>query len=321
VNCGGGQPAKTRDATNSFRAQDDDDVLAEYDGKGLYFHAKVSAIEKTTYGGEDVHLLQLTLNFMKPVTQRYRFRGARVDVKVCSEAPGKAADAPVIRRITPEADLVHVSDQEVSSGEKVAVATTAGNGPASVNVNMDRSRGKRTTFKGIRLIHGLIKNQQEARWRFYEEPESGSGLPPVVRLLLVVQCTGRFQLNVDMSAKTMSILKFGKLRNHIALRPRQKPYIVQSLDEISGKIGDVRLRRARGIVKSVQSLSNEATKCTQEFENFIKEAFPDLIGQKLDIAKTLGRPDPTLGWPVVGSGSGLEILSEYPERAGRLLCS
>jgi hypothetical protein len=51
-------------------------------------------------------------------------------------------------------------------------------------------------------------------------------------------------------------------------------------------------------------------------------AIAELEGRAyIDIAKTLGRPDPTLGWPVVRLRSGLEILSEYSERAGRLLYS
>jgi hypothetical protein len=35
----------------------------------------------------------------------------------------------------------------------------------------------------------------------------------------------------------------------------------------------------------------------------------------LDIAKTLGRPDPTLGWPVVGLASGLQTPTHHQDRA------
>jgi hypothetical protein len=178
----------------------DGNVLAEYEHKELYFQAKLTGIYRTTFGDDDMHLLKIKLHFMKPFSRGMRYQGANVIVRV-SKSLG---EEPRIVRIAPEANSMHISDLEVTTGEKVAVGGGGGGGPAQANVNVEHSKGVKTSYEGARVIHGLIKGSNLATWRIYEDSASATGLPPVIHLLLVVCCANAFSLELDMSVRHRS---------------------------------------------------------------------------------------------------------------------
>jgi hypothetical protein len=173
----------------------DGHLLAEYERNELYFQAKLTGLARTTFRDDDMHLLEIKLHFMKPFSGRKRYQGANAIVHVSKSS----ADEPRIVRIAPEANSLHISDLEVTTGEKIAVGGGGNGGPAQANVNVEHSKGVKTSYEGARVIHGLIKGSDTAAWRFFEDSASATGLPPVIHLLLVVCCASDFSLDLEMS--------------------------------------------------------------------------------------------------------------------------
>lgn len=239
--------------------------LAKYKHKhrGTYFKVELEPIQSTIYEEEEMHMLQLKLSFMNPFSERYRIRGSAV--KVTLEAVEQGKD-PFIRRIKPEADLVQVSDQEITTGQRVTVGTSVNGGPSTFNLNLEGSKAKRTTFKGIQLIHGVIEDQLHASWKLYEEPNSKSGLPKVVRLLLVVQCKTEFKLKVELSARVRRISRFWRLRTVEAIETVHWP-TVPDLESICNATV---LRKSR----QMQGLNNLLQRREDLLETFKMEVPP-----------------------------------------------
>ncbi|KAI7976495.1 hypothetical protein EIK77_003310 [Talaromyces pinophilus] len=188
-------------------------ILANYDNHDMFFDAKVEAIRLLMHEGQEMHAIQLKLNFMKPFSAKNRIRYAKVDAKLAVLDTG---NKPHIHSIMPQADRVQVSEQEISSGQTLTVGATGGGGPSNVNISMEGSKSRKSTFKGVRIIHGVVKDRMHASWRMYEEPGSQSGLPEIVRLLLLVQCKAEFIIRLSMSVKACHFSSFGIPRTLVA---------------------------------------------------------------------------------------------------------
>lgn len=154
-------------ARDGVRCDGDGFILATYDNHDLFFDAKLESIRLSRHDDEDVHSIQLKLNFMKLFSTNHRLRYAKVDVRL-----HEGRDSPSICTIMPQANQVEVSEQEITSGQKLTVGASGNGGPSSVNISMEGSKGKKATFKGVRIIHGAVKDRMHASWRLYEEPGS-----------------------------------------------------------------------------------------------------------------------------------------------------
>jgi ankyrin repeat protein len=241
-------------------------ILATYDNHDVFCDAKLVAIRSSRHGDDDVHSIQLKLNFMKPISTNHRIRYAKVDVML---REGPSGDSPHIRTIMPQADRVEVSEQEITSGQKLTVGASGNGGPSSVNISMEGSKGKRSTFKGVRIIHGAVKDRMHASWRLYEEPGSRSGLPEIVRLLMVVQCEGEFDMRLSMSVKACHFFTFGIPR---MLAAGQGPaYLVPNLSTISAFEQSSRLQQMLDVAKHAAMVVEEANKLETAFAQAITD--------------------------------------------------
>ncbi|GFF32002.1 isoform 2 of ankyrin repeat domain-containing protein 50 [Aspergillus udagawae] len=220
-----------------------------------------------THDDEDVHSIQLKLNFMKSISTNHRIRYAKVDVRL---REGPSGDSPHIRTIMPQADRVEVSEQEITSGQKFTVGASGNGGPSSsVNISMEGSKGKRSTFKGVRIIHGAVKDRMHASWRLYEEPGSKSGLPEIVRLLMVVQCQGEFDIRLSLSIKACHFFTFGIPR---MLTAGQGPaYLVPNLSVISAFEQSSKLQQMLDAANRAAAVVEEAKKLETAFAQAIKD--------------------------------------------------
>lgn len=188
-------------------------ILANYDNHDMFFDAKVETIRLLMHEGQEMHAIQLKLNFMKPFSAKNRIRYAKVDAKLAVLDP---RNIPHIHSVMPQADRVEVSEQEISSGQTLTVGAGGGGGPSNVNISMEGSKSRKSTFKGVRIIHGVVKDRMHASWRMYEEPGSQSGLPEIVRLLILVQCKAEFVIRLSMSVKACHFSSFGIPRTLVA---------------------------------------------------------------------------------------------------------
>ncbi|RLL95786.1 hypothetical protein CFD26_104121 [Aspergillus turcosus] len=121
-------------ARDGVRCDGDGFILATYDNHDIFFDAKLESIRSSRHGDEDVHSIQLKLNFMKPFSMNHRLRYAKGDVRL---REGTTGDSPHIRTIMPQADRVEVSEQEITSGQKLTVGASGNGGPSSVNISME----------------------------------------------------------------------------------------------------------------------------------------------------------------------------------------
>ena len=73
-----------RDANDEKPLSHDGDgvPLAEYDQHGILFNAKLTNIEQSKFGEEDVYILHFKLNFVKPFKDHHQIRGAKLGMKV-----------------------------------------------------------------------------------------------------------------------------------------------------------------------------------------------------------------------------------------------
>ncbi|PYH48204.1 ankyrin repeat domain-containing protein, partial [Aspergillus saccharolyticus JOP 1030-1] len=248
------------------RENGDGFTLAKYDGHDIYCDAKMESIHSSTHEGQEMHAVQLKLNFMKPHALKHRIRYAEVDVALQAASSGAS---PNIRTIMPQADRVEVSEQEITTGQKFTVGANGNGGPSSLNISMEGSKGKKSTFKRVRIIHGAVKDRMHASWRLYEEPGSKSGLPEIVRLLLVVQCEAEFELRVAMSAKASHSFSFGIPRTVSA---RKGPsYLVPNLADIMSLEQAMKLKLILGVADRAAVAVEDARKLEQQVTRSIKE--------------------------------------------------
>lgn len=189
-------------------------LVAVFDGsrellyrKDVYFQAKLATAERIWFEKQDVYLLSFELGFMKSFSLEYRFRGADINLTV---EKGDSSDCePSITRIFPTTIAVDISEREIQDTNELTAGVGGPAGPVQLNTSATRTHFDKTNFKGSRKFHGLIKKENTACWRLYEEARSQSGISPVFRLVALVQCLrGDFKVQLDVSAR---IVKWPKL--------------------------------------------------------------------------------------------------------------
>ncbi|CEJ61342.1 hypothetical protein PMG11_09877 [Penicillium brasilianum] len=235
-------------------------VLASYNKHDISFDAKLESIRPCVHEGREMHEIQLKLNFMRPYSMSHRIRYAQVDAIVSSN---DAAKSPHIREVMPQADRMEVSDQEITSGQKLTVGAAGGGGPSNVNISMEGSKTRKSTFKGVRIIHGAIRDRLHASWRLYEEPGSKSGLPEIVRLLLLVNCEAEFDIRLSLSVKACHLFSFGIPRTLTA--PEGPIYSIPKLDDISAYDQESRLRQMLDVADRAAVMVEEADQLRKSF--------------------------------------------------------
>jgi hypothetical protein len=261
--------------TGVRRDNGDGFILANYDNHEISFDAKLESILPCVHEGKDMHEIQLLINFMRPYSVDHRIRYAKVDVML---TPSDQRDTPHIRGIMPQADRMEVSDQEITSGQKFTVGAAGNGGPSSVNISMEGSKSKTSTFKGVRIIHGAIRDRMHACWRMYEEPGSKSGLPEIVRLLMLVHCNGEFEIRLNLSVKACHFLTFGIPRT-LTASPGPS-YLVPKLSIIYAMEQESRLRQMLDVADRAATVVEEANTFETRFSNAIRHhAKKDLIMQ------------------------------------------
>lgn len=259
-------------------------ILANYDNHDIFFDAKVEMIRLLMHEGQEMHAIQLKLNFMKPFSTRNRIRYAKVDVKFAAADSG---NIPHIHSIMPQADRVEVSEQEISSGQTLTLGATGGGGPSNVNISMEGSKSRKSTFKGIRIIHGVIKDKMHASWRMYEEPGSQSGLPEIVRLLLLVQCKAEFDVRLSMSVKACHVSSFGFPRSLAA--KSKSPYRIPDVATMLKLERAMKLKNILNVADRAATSVEEAIMLEKEFarsiENHSKKALIMEAGTRDDFVR------------------------------------
>ncbi|KAL2673524.1 hypothetical protein Neosp_011966 [[Neocosmospora] mangrovei] len=195
-------------------------LVADFHGHGLYrkdayFQARLTAKERVIYEKQDVYLLAFELNFMRSFSPQYRFRGADIDIVVGADAKSSSSEPPPsITNIFPTGFAVHVSEREVQQTNEVAFDAGATPGPAQLNASVTQTHSDRTNFQGYRRFHGLIKGDNAASWRLYEEPESQSGIPMIFRIVTLVRClSGGFNVELRVSTRMAKWPKLLGLHN------------------------------------------------------------------------------------------------------------
>ncbi|CAI7636347.1 unnamed protein product [Penicillium pancosmium] len=240
-------------------------VLASYDNHDISFDAKLESIQPCMYEGREMHEIQLKLNFMRPYSMSHRIQYAQVDAIVSSS---NAENGPHIRGVMPQADRMEVSEQEITSGQKFAVGAAGSGGPSNVNISMEGSKTRKSTFKGVRIIHGAIRDRLHASWRLYEEPGSKSGLPEIVRLLLLVKCEAEFDIRLSLSVKACHLFTFGIPRTLTA--PGGPVYSIPKLYALSAYDQESRLRQMLDVADRAAVMVEEADKLRKSFSLAIR---------------------------------------------------
>lgn len=240
-------------------------TLARYDNHDISFDAKLESIRPIFHEGRDMHEVQIKLNFMRPYSMDHRIRYAKVDVNLDS----RGSEAPNIRGIMPQADRMEVSEQEITSGKTFTVGASGSGGPSNVNISMEGSKSKRSTFKGVRIIHGAIRDRMHASWRLYEEPGSRSGLPEIVRLLLLIYCETEFDIRLALSVKACHFLTFGIPRT-LSARPGPS-YTVPTLDAITAHEHSLRLRQMLDVADRAATMIEESGRIEDFFSRAMRE--------------------------------------------------
>ncbi|KAI1611554.1 hypothetical protein EDD36DRAFT_420502 [Exophiala viscosa] len=239
-------------------------VLARHDSHDCYFDIKVTRCELVTVNSKEAYQLHFKLDFARPFDPSKRIRSAAVDIQVTSNSRDPNRPGPAIVGIDPEASLVYMADHEVSSGQNVGVNVGAP-GPAAgaISANVGLTWGDKTTFKGSRLFHGFLPSPRHAQWKMYEEPKSKSGLPPSVRLMVIVKSARSFYVSANVLVQRRSA--FGWVRNISApaTTVSARGYKVQrrlvraaresALNEVSDKITEL-LREGEGKMQTLQGI-------------------------------------------------------------------
>lgn len=256
-------------------------ILAKYDNHDISFDAKLESITPCIHEGKHMHEIRFLINFMRPYSMDYRIRYAKIDIHLTPQEPTKI---PNIRGIMPQADRVEVSDMEISSGQKLTVGAAGSGGPSNVNISMEGSKSKTSSFKGVRIIHGAIKDRTHACWRLYEEPGSKSGLPEIVRLLMLVNCETEFDIHTEFSVKARHSLSFGLPRTLTAAKRGGGrgglSYTVPSLETILTQEQESRLKQILDIADRAATAVEEANAFEKKLSRAIrKHARRDLIMQ------------------------------------------
>ncbi|PTB36555.1 hypothetical protein M441DRAFT_281267 [Trichoderma asperellum CBS 433.97] len=181
-------------------------IMATFDGKGLlyrkdtYFQAKLTTAERVLYEGQDVYLLSFELNFMRSFSPQYRFRGA--DVNITFQRDKSSDSEPSITKIFPSIIAVDVGERNVQDNAELTAGAGASAGPGQINASAKQIHNDKTTFEGRRKFLDLIKGDNTASWRLYEEPGSQSGIPAILRLATLVRCLkGGFKVQLEVSVR------------------------------------------------------------------------------------------------------------------------
>jgi hypothetical protein len=153
----------------------------------------------STYEDEDVVLLNFKLDFMNPLSGWNQIRKATFTIQL-SPVHG-CEEQPRIRTIMPVAQFSHISGEEITTGQRIAAGISTDSKVGGVNLSFENLRGTKTSFLGNCIIHGLVENKSKAVWTLREEPNSKSGLPPVVKLRAIVRSTRQFYVSAQLTVK------------------------------------------------------------------------------------------------------------------------
>lgn len=238
---------------------------------GTIYQAKLVSVQQSDYLDEDVYFLHFQLSFMNPFAEWARIQGATftIHVKPTEISTNTSVRGPHIRKVVPTAQLAHVSDQEVTTGQKVTIGGSADVQPGGVNVNFENSSARKTSFKGIRIIHGLVKNKGTAIWTLREESSSKSGLPQYATLRAVVSCGGPFRVSADLSVK-MQRLRFGWVST-VAAKESKKHTFVADWREISNEVKAKEQRRAEIFSRKTRKDFKRAKLFMDELEDVLRK--------------------------------------------------
>ncbi|KAI9370391.1 hypothetical protein BJX61DRAFT_515749 [Aspergillus egyptiacus] len=117
-----------------------------------------------------------------------------------------------------------------------------------------------------------------ASWRLYEEPGSKSGLPEIVRLLLLVDSEAEFGIRLSMAVKACHRFTFGIPRTMTAAAGRS--YQVPPLGVISLYEQESRLKQMLAVADRAATVAEEADRLEARFSRAIRNhAKRDLILQ------------------------------------------
>ncbi|EXJ90075.1 hypothetical protein A1O3_03144 [Capronia epimyces CBS 606.96] len=249
-------------------------VLARHSSHDCYFDIKIIQAELATFHGRPAYQLHFKLDFARPFEASKRIRSAVVNVDVSAQKSDPGRRGPTISAIDPEASLVYIADHEIASGQNVGVNLGAP-GPAAgaISVSAGLSWGDKTTFKGSRLIHGFLPASNKAQWKMYEERKSKSGLPPSVRLMMIVETDTSFHVSADVLVQRWSGWgPFGAVKSLRSSTTVETPQVYL-----------VRRKRAPYTSESALMVSDNVTKVLKEseermqiLESIIDSNFPQL---------------------------------------------
>jgi ankyrin repeat protein len=262
----------TRESLASTAKDGDGLVLAQYNGKGVYFQAKLTAIDHTKFGDDEIHLLRIKLNFMKSFFRRKRYRGAKINVQAKKIPKG---NEPRIVRIAPEANSHHISDLEVTTEGKVTIGGGGSGGPANININAEASKGNKTSYEGVRLIHGVIQGSQTAMWQVHEESASETGLPPVMNLLMAVCCGSRFSLELHMDIKYKNSWPLPSTI-HAPLSSVAGEFTIPSLEDLDKEATNEMKRKIELLLDKAKSFARIEQDRLRDFEIILTEKIKEL---------------------------------------------
>ncbi|KAK0644463.1 hypothetical protein B0T16DRAFT_392809 [Cercophora newfieldiana] len=242
--------------------------LAVYQKHGIYFDVRLSAMQSTWYQGERAHILHLTLNCVRPLKMTHRIVGAKVEVSLypISNLQGVAPCTPYIQRIRPQVNLVQISDREIETHGGFSTGVSGSGGPVNISFNRERSKSERAVFKGVRLIHGVLLTKQSARWKLYEDAGSCTGIPQLVKFVMVVRCESSFGISVSASVQARLLLTLGITRSFKAMT---YPGNVPSLKEVEEHAHLSDEQRVKAVTEMFQDLKAASERRHRAFDQHL----------------------------------------------------
>ncbi|KIX99583.1 uncharacterized protein Z520_04216 [Fonsecaea multimorphosa CBS 102226] len=248
-------------------------VLARHSSQDCYFDIKLTQVESTTFHAQPAQKLEFKLDLARPFSVAKRIRSARVSIEVSGGTVSKRS--PRVMGINPEASLVKIADQEVTRGQSLGLTTgTSPAAPGSLSLSGNLSFGQKTSFAGNRLIHGFMVSESRAQWKMYEEPNSKSGLPPSLSLLMIVESDEDFRVSAELCVLRWSGWgSLGMVRSIPAPLPNEirSDYLVRN--KPVGLLGNVALKAQDDITTFLKESEHKM----QILEDIVNKLFPQLI--------------------------------------------
>lgn len=137
---------------------------------------------------------------MRSFSPQDRFRGADINITFRKD---KTSDSePSITKTFPSITAGDVNERETQDTAELTAGAGASAGPGQVNTSAKQTHNDKTSSKGRRMFLGLVKGDNMASWRLYEEPGSQSGIPAIFRLVTLVRCLkGGFKVQLEASVR------------------------------------------------------------------------------------------------------------------------